>query len=174
MSILNKNVRRRGGDLFDELKSAGEQPLKIVPVRFPIAEETYEIVQVVNEPMGMVERYVLEAISEFGPCDYTDIHNLLGLDTELIGDMVEDLSKAGNIEVHSRTTAQEILADFPDLSSHQLYACGSVQMVQAAYPAFMQHGISSDDCFSDAFHLAPQRPLRATEAELVRLGGSHV
>ncbi len=95
MSILNKNVRRRGGDLFDELKSAGEQPLKIVPVRFPIAEETYEIVQVVNEPMGMVERYVLEAISEFGPCDYTDIHNLLGLDTGLIGDMVEDLIKAG-------------------------------------------------------------------------------
>ena len=69
---------------------------------------------------------------------------------------------------------EAILADFPDLSSHQLYACGSVQMVQAAYPAFMQHGISSDDCFSDAFHLAPQRPLRATEAELVRLGGSHV
>ncbi len=69
---------------------------------------------------------------------------------------------------------EAILADFPDLSSHQLYACGSVQMVQAAYPAFMQHGISSDDCFSDAFHLAPQQPLRATQAELVRLGGSHV
>ena len=69
---------------------------------------------------------------------------------------------------------EAILADFPDLSSHQLYACGSVQMVQAAYPAFMQHGISSDDCFSDAFHLAPQQPLRTTEAELVRLGGSHV
>ena len=69
---------------------------------------------------------------------------------------------------------EAILADFPDLSSHQLYACGSVQMVQAAYPAFMQHGIRSDDCFSDVFHLAPQQPLRATKAELVRLGGSHV
>ena len=67
-----------------------------------------------------------------------------------------------------------ILADFPDLSAHQVYACGSVQMVEAAYPAFVERGISSDDCFSDAFHLAPHRPLRSDEAELVKLGGAHV
>jgi len=67
---------------------------------------------------------------------------------------------------------EAILADFPDLSKHQIYACGSVQMVEAAYPAFVKRGISSDDCFSDAFHLAPQRPLSANAAELVRLGGS--
>ena len=67
-----------------------------------------------------------------------------------------------------------ILADFPDLSQHQVYACGSVQMVEAAHPAFVKHGIASDDCFADAFHLAPQRPLVATDAELVKLGGAHV
>lgn len=69
---------------------------------------------------------------------------------------------------------EAILADFPDLSAHQVYACGSVQMVQAAQPAFAQRGLASDDCFSDAFHLAPQRPLQATNAELVKLGGTHV
>ncbi len=69
---------------------------------------------------------------------------------------------------------EAILADFPDLSTHQVYACGSVQMVEAAYPAFIKRGISSDDCFSDAFHLAPQRSLKAIEAEMVKLGGSHV
>jgi len=69
---------------------------------------------------------------------------------------------------------EAILADFPDLSKHQVYACGSVQMVQAAQPAFVKHGISSDDCFSDAFHLAPQRPLDGQQAELVKLGGTHV
>ena len=75
---------------------------------------------------------------------------------------------------HGRTglVHEAILADFPDLSKHQIYACGSVQMVEAAYPAFVKRGISSDDCFSDAFHLAPQRPLSANAAELVRLGGS--
>jgi NAD(P)H-flavin reductase/quinol-cytochrome oxidoreductase complex cytochrome b subunit len=68
---------------------------------------------------------------------------------------------------------EAILADFPDLSAHQVYACGSVQMVEAAYPAFVKRGISSDDCFSDAFHLAPQRPLSSSNADMVRLGGTH-
>ena len=69
---------------------------------------------------------------------------------------------------------EAILADFPDLSTHQVYACGSVPMVQAAQPAFAQRGLASDDCFSDAFHLAPQRPLQGQEADLIKLGGSHV
>ncbi|MCC6209687.1 MAG: cytochrome b N-terminal domain-containing protein [Burkholderiales bacterium] len=69
---------------------------------------------------------------------------------------------------------EAILADYPDLSAHQVYACGSVQMVAAAQPAFAQRGLSSDDCFSDAFHLAPQRPLGSAQADLVKLGGSHV
>ncbi|MBL8525585.1 MAG: cytochrome b N-terminal domain-containing protein [Betaproteobacteria bacterium] len=68
---------------------------------------------------------------------------------------------------------EAILADFPDLSAHQVYACGSVQMVEAAHPAFVQRGISSDDCFSDAFHLAPQRPLMAGGGDMVKLGGVH-
>lgn len=68
---------------------------------------------------------------------------------------------------------EAILADFPDLSQHQVYACGSVQMVAAAQPAFVSHGISSDDCFSDAFHLAPQRPLDSQQADMVKLGGSN-
>jgi CDP-4-dehydro-6-deoxyglucose reductase len=68
---------------------------------------------------------------------------------------------------------EAILADFPDLSKHQVYACGSVQMVAAAQPAFVSHGISSDDCFSDAFHLAPQRPLDSAAAAMVKLGGSN-
>jgi NAD(P)H-flavin reductase/ferredoxin len=69
---------------------------------------------------------------------------------------------------------EAILADFPDLSQHQVYACGSVQMVQAARPAFVKHGISTDDCFSDAFHLAPQRPRGSELADMVQLGGKHV
>ena len=68
---------------------------------------------------------------------------------------------------------EAILADYPDLSAHQVYACGSVQMVEAAHPAFVKHGISSNDCFSDAFHLAPQKPLGSTHAEMVKLGGSN-
>jgi CDP-4-dehydro-6-deoxyglucose reductase len=44
-----------------------------------------------------------------------------------------------------------ILADFPDLSGHEIYVCGSVKMVDAAVPAFLAHGLGADACFSDAF-----------------------
>ena len=66
---------------------------------------------------------------------------------------------------------EAILQDYPDLSGHQIYACGSVGMVEAAHPAFAAHGLSQDDCFSDAFKLAPHAARQAESAELVRLGG---
>jgi NAD(P)H-flavin reductase/quinol-cytochrome oxidoreductase complex cytochrome b subunit len=65
---------------------------------------------------------------------------------------------------------EAILADFPDLASHQVYACGSAGMVQAAHPAFMARGLSEHDCFSDAFRLAPR--VEAKSADMVRLGGA--
>ncbi|HEX6137089.1 MAG TPA: 2Fe-2S iron-sulfur cluster-binding protein [Casimicrobiaceae bacterium] len=67
---------------------------------------------------------------------------------------------------------QAILHDYPDLSGHQLYACGSVQMVEAAHPAFAAQGLTQDDCFSDAFRLAPHRERRTAAAEMVKLGGA--
>ena len=64
---------------------------------------------------------------------------------------------------------EAIIADFPDLSSYQVYACGSAGMVEAAYPAFQQHGLSQDDCFSDAFRLSAK--IRTDRLELAQLGG---
>ncbi len=95
VSIPNKYVRKRGGELFKELSLAGKIPVKIVPVRFPVAEETYEVEQAIQEPMGMVERYILKAICEFDPCSTDDIANLLSLDRSLVDDMIEGLIKDG-------------------------------------------------------------------------------
>ena len=64
---------------------------------------------------------------------------------------------------------EAILADFPNLATYQVYACGSAGMVEAAYPAFQAHGLSQDDCFSDAFRLAPE--IRTESIELAKLGG---
>jgi NAD(P)H-flavin reductase/ferredoxin len=64
---------------------------------------------------------------------------------------------------------QAILADFPDLSGHEVYACGSAAMVQTAHPAFLAHGLSEHDCYSDAFVPAPHA--RRSAPEVVRLGG---
>ncbi len=57
---------------------------------------------------------------------------------------------------------EAILADFPSLAGHQVYACGSTAMVEAAHPAFRARGLAQDDCFADVFRPAPQ---------LARLGG---
>jgi len=46
---------------------------------------------------------------------------------------------------------QALLEDHPDLSGHEVYACGSVRMVQAAVPDFLAHGLGEQYCFSDAF-----------------------
>jgi NAD(P)H-flavin reductase/ferredoxin len=66
---------------------------------------------------------------------------------------------------------EAILADFPTLSGHQVYACGSVAMVEAAHPAFRARGMNPDDCFSDAFRLTPHAAQRTPDEEVVRLGG---
>jgi CDP-4-dehydro-6-deoxyglucose reductase len=67
---------------------------------------------------------------------------------------------------------EAIVQDFPDLAGYQLYACGSVGMVEAAHPAFAARGLAQEDCFSDAFRLAPQRPLNSPGVEAIRLGGA--
>lgn len=46
---------------------------------------------------------------------------------------------------------QALLDDHPDLSGYEVYACGSVQMIAAAVPDFLTHGLPEEFCFSDAF-----------------------
>ena len=46
---------------------------------------------------------------------------------------------------------EAMLADHPDLSGYEVYACGSVQMIETAVPAFVAQGLSEQFCFSDAF-----------------------
>ncbi|MBK9134715.1 MAG: cytochrome b N-terminal domain-containing protein [Betaproteobacteria bacterium] len=60
---------------------------------------------------------------------------------------------------------EALLADHPDLRGHEVYACGSVQMVRSAVPDFVAHGLDENFCFSDAFvptaHTAPAAPAAA-------------
>ena len=53
---------------------------------------------------------------------------------------------------------EAILADYPNLSGCEIYACGSVRMVEAARPAFIAHGLEPDACYSDAFLPAAANP----------------
>ena len=46
---------------------------------------------------------------------------------------------------------EAILSDFPDLKGYEIYVCGSAKMVDSAFPAFLEQGLSEEYCFSDAF-----------------------
>lgn len=42
-----------------------------------------------------------------------------------------------------------LLADYPDLSAYQVYACGSQEMVMFALDCFQQHGLMQNQFYSD-------------------------
>lgn len=47
---------------------------------------------------------------------------------------------------------QAVIDDFPDLSGHQVYACGAPVVVSAAQRDFVQHcGLSEEEFFADSF-----------------------
>lgn len=46
---------------------------------------------------------------------------------------------------------QAVLADFPDLSGYQVYACGSPLMIEAAKRDFVAQGMPEEEFFADAF-----------------------
>lgn len=46
---------------------------------------------------------------------------------------------------------EAILGDFPHLNGYEVYVCGSAKMVDTAFPAFLEQGLSEEHCFSDAF-----------------------
>ncbi|HUW39047.1 MAG TPA: CDP-6-deoxy-delta-3,4-glucoseen reductase [Rhodocyclaceae bacterium] len=50
---------------------------------------------------------------------------------------------------------QAVLEDFPDLSDHQVYACGAPAMIDAARRDFVARGLPEEEFFADAFSFAP-------------------
>jgi CDP-4-dehydro-6-deoxyglucose reductase len=51
---------------------------------------------------------------------------------------------------------ETVLADHPDLSAYQVYACGAPVMCEAALKDFTAHGLPKDEFFADVFSYAPK------------------
>lgn len=51
-----------------------------------------------------------------------------------------------------------VLEDLPDLSGHQVYACGSPVMIEAAQKDFAAAGLPPEEFFADSFTFAPSAP----------------
>jgi CDP-4-dehydro-6-deoxyglucose reductase len=53
---------------------------------------------------------------------------------------------------------EAVMADYPDLSRHQVYACGAPVMVEAAHRDFTsRRGLPDEEFYSDAFTTAVDR-----------------
>jgi len=59
---------------------------------------------------------------------------------------------------------EAMLADHPDLTGYEVYACGSLQMVEAAVPALIAQGLGEQFCFSDAFTPTTAAPIPSASA----------
>ena len=67
------------------------------------------------------------------------------------------LSEAGPGDEWSGRTGlvhEAILQDFPSLAGNEIYACGSVRMVEAVFPKLKGQGAEEGMCFSDAFTIS--------------------
>ena len=51
---------------------------------------------------------------------------------------------------------EAVLADHPDLSAYQVYACGAPVMCEAALKDFTAHGLPKEEFFADVFSYAPK------------------
>ena len=68
--------------------------------------------------------------------------------------VVSDASEGDAWTGRTGLVHEAMLADFADLSGHEVYLCGSVKMVETAVPAFIAQGLDENSCFSDAFLMA--------------------
>ena len=68
---------------------------KGLPIAFPIEEVEHTICQLVTEPLGLVQRYLAEAVARFQPVTARQIDEWLGLGEAFIVRMLEDLITNG-------------------------------------------------------------------------------
>lgn len=79
-----KDVRRRLFEVLDATPSETASVVKAVPLGFPIVEATYALRERVPEKIGLIRRYLLEALWRFGPCSPAELDAMLGLGEDVI------------------------------------------------------------------------------------------
>ena len=105
--------------LFDTLDARPVETipvLRAIPLGFPIVEASYSLQERVPERIGLIRRYLLEAICRFGPCTSAQLDELLGLGEDIITrtlreaeDVIPGLTR--NMDVHSASEGVRRLLD---------------------------------------------------------------
>jgi hypothetical protein len=92
---LSQLIQHQGGKHPSVNTSAQKATVvKAIPVAFPVVEVNYKLRERVPEPIGLINRAVLQAVCEFGPCNAQYIDDLLGLGSDVIERTLANLTKS--------------------------------------------------------------------------------
>ena len=74
------------------LESNDRQLAKAFPIAYPIVDVAYDVRQRIPEPIGLVARYALETLCQFGPCSPVELDGFLALGVDLAQVVLERLA----------------------------------------------------------------------------------
>lgn len=74
---------------------------KILPIAFPVLQSTWRIKIATTESSGLIDRYILRVLKEFGPCDIKKIDDLLCLGEDRIEHALIEMEKLGSPITHT-------------------------------------------------------------------------
>lgn len=78
------------------LAAFGEEHIsRIVPVAWPLLKSEWNVIVSVSEPVGLVDRFILRALRDFGPCTIAELDEFLCLGEDRTMAAVEELLRIG-------------------------------------------------------------------------------
>jgi phosphatidylserine/phosphatidylglycerophosphate/cardiolipin synthase-like enzyme len=87
-------LQARLRQLLAELPSAAT-PLKVIPVAFPVVKIGFQVRERAAWTIGLVERYVMEALRDFGPMSAAELGTMLGLEPRVISRAADRMIESG-------------------------------------------------------------------------------
>jgi CDP-4-dehydro-6-deoxyglucose reductase len=71
--------------------------------------------------------------------------------------VLSDTQNANHWKGRTGLVHEAVLADFADLSGHEVYTCGPPPMVNAVRETFIKRGLAEEFIYSDSFEFAPRK-----------------
>ncbi len=166
------HIRRIPGGRFTSGELARIQPGDLLEVELPLGtfryhDEDYRELVLVATGTGISPlKSIVESLMDDRDCPPVSLYWGMRTEADLYLDAQirtwgERLFEFRYVPVLSRAASgwsgrrghvqQAVLEDFPDLSQHSVYLCGSPAMIRDAKAAFARHGASAAHTYTDGF-----------------------
>ena len=120
-----KDIRRFLRRIYPLVSSSKDKEcgiVKIIPLAFPLLLSTWKIKIKISEPAGLVERHILLALRDFGPCNINVLDDLLCLGADRIRTAIDDMINLGAPISFDGTnysySSKETIEEFSHLTVH--------------------------------------------------------